>query len=146
MNTPNNWLQLSHIFMNIEYSASQLGPLQQDCHWLFYVVCCARARVGCQLCLSSWIVRLGCWQSLDTGKTMSGLEQKSHRAGLLKQANKSHKNGRHRSKSAIDKDNKGGTSRLLCSIFTIFSLYFRNHTCWSFTLAIACKYQLKTTS
>ena len=38
---------------------------------------------------------------------MSGREQTSHRAGLLKQQNKSHKTGRHRSKSDIDKNNKG---------------------------------------
>lgn len=38
---------------------------------------------------------------------MAGGEQASHRPGLLKQQNKSHKNGRHRSKSEIDKTNKG---------------------------------------
>jgi len=38
---------------------------------------------------------------------MSGREQASHRPGLLKQQNKSHKNGKHRSKSEIDKNNKG---------------------------------------
>jgi pre-rRNA-processing protein TSR1 len=38
---------------------------------------------------------------------MAGGEQASHRPGLLKQQNKSHKNGRHRSKSEIDKNNKG---------------------------------------
>lgn len=30
-----------------------------------------------------------------------------HRAGVLKQTNKSHKTGRHRSKGAIDKEQKG---------------------------------------
>jgi len=38
---------------------------------------------------------------------MVGREQSSHRPGLLKQQNKSHKNGKHRSKSEIDKNNKG---------------------------------------
>lgn len=38
---------------------------------------------------------------------MVGGEQPSHRPGLLKQQNKSHKTGRHRSKSEIDKTNKG---------------------------------------
>lgn len=38
---------------------------------------------------------------------MAGGEQASHRPGLLKQQNKSHKTGRHRSKSEIDKTNKG---------------------------------------
>jgi pre-rRNA-processing protein TSR1 len=48
---------------------------------------------------------------------MAGGEQASHRPGLLKQQNKSHKNGRHRSKSEIDKNNKGKQ---------IFLFYWRN--------------------
>ena len=43
--------------------------------------------------------------SCKSGK-MSG-PQTSHRSGLLKQSNKTHKHGRHRSKSEIDKNNKG---------------------------------------
>lgn len=38
---------------------------------------------------------------------MAGGENISHRPGLLKQQNKSHKNGKHRSKSEIDKNNRG---------------------------------------
>ena len=38
---------------------------------------------------------------------MTGREQVSHRPGLLKQQNKNHKHGRHRSKSELDKNNKG---------------------------------------
>ncbi len=45
---------------------------------------------------------------------MAGGEQASHRPGLLKQQNKSHKSGRHRSKSEIDKTNKGKKSVLFC--------------------------------
>lgn len=36
-----------------------------------------------------------------------GTDNKGHRAGVLKQTNKAHKTGRHRSKSAIDNDQKG---------------------------------------
>lgn len=36
-----------------------------------------------------------------------GVEQQVHRAGSLKQTNKTHKTGRHRSKGAIDNDLKG---------------------------------------
>ena len=45
---------------------------------------------------------------------MSGREQTSHRPGLLKQANKSHKSGKHRTKSEIDKNNKGELNVSLC--------------------------------
>ena len=34
-------------------------------------------------------------------------KEQAHRAGSLKQANKSHKHGRHRSKGQIDAVNKG---------------------------------------
>lgn len=36
-----------------------------------------------------------------------GTDSKGHRAGSFKQVNKPHKTGRHRSKGAIDKDQKG---------------------------------------
>lgn len=36
-----------------------------------------------------------------------GTDSKGHRAGSFKQVNKAHKTGRHRSKGAIDKDQKG---------------------------------------
>lgn len=36
-----------------------------------------------------------------------GTDNKGHRAGSLKQTNKKHKTGRHRSKGAIDNDQKG---------------------------------------
>lgn len=36
-----------------------------------------------------------------------GTDNKAHRAGSLKQTNKKHKTGRHRSKGAIDNDQKG---------------------------------------
>lgn len=36
-----------------------------------------------------------------------GTDQQAHRAGALKQKNKSHKTGRHRSKGAIDNEQKG---------------------------------------
>lgn len=34
-------------------------------------------------------------------------DSRGHRAGVLKQTNKAHKTGRHRSKSAIDNEQKG---------------------------------------
>lgn len=36
-----------------------------------------------------------------------GVDQQVHRAGALKQTNKAHKTGRHRSKGAIDNELKG---------------------------------------
>lgn len=36
-----------------------------------------------------------------------GVDQQAHRAGALKQKNKTHKTGRHRSKGAIDNELKG---------------------------------------
>lgn len=36
-----------------------------------------------------------------------GTDQQAHRAGALKQKNKTHKTGRHRSKGTIDNDLKG---------------------------------------
>lgn len=36
-----------------------------------------------------------------------GTDQQAHRAGALKQKNKTHKTGRHRSKGAIDNEQKG---------------------------------------
>lgn len=36
-----------------------------------------------------------------------GIEQQAHRAGVLKQKNKGHKTGRHRSKGQIDNEQKG---------------------------------------
>lgn len=36
-----------------------------------------------------------------------GVDQQAHRAGALKQKNKAHKTGRHRSKGAIDNELKG---------------------------------------
>jgi len=38
---------------------------------------------------------------------MSTMKQETHRPGALKQSNKQHKTGRHRSKSAISNDLKG---------------------------------------
>lgn len=43
-----------------------------------------------------------------------GVEQQAHRSGALKQKNKAHKTGRHRSKGIIDNDQKG----------KVFELYF----------------------
>lgn len=43
-----------------------------------------------------------------------GVDQQGHRAGALKQKNKVHKTGRHRSKGAIDNELKGSYS-----IFTV---------------------------
>lgn len=40
-----------------------------------------------------------------------GTDQPAHRSGALKQTNKHHKTGRHRSKGAIDNDQKGKTKR-----------------------------------
>lgn len=40
-------------------------------------------------------------------------QQKTHRPGLLKQTNKSHKTGRHRSKGAIASEQKGYIQFLL---------------------------------
>lgn len=48
-----------------------------------------------------------CIETTTISSKMAGGEQASHRPGLLKQQNKSHKTGRHRSKSEIDKNNKG---------------------------------------
>lgn len=39
-----------------------------------------------------------------------GTDQQGHRAGALKQKNKEHKTGRHRSKGAIDNELKGEQS------------------------------------
>lgn len=39
-----------------------------------------------------------------------GSDKVAHRAGVLKQKNKSHKTGRHRSKGVIDNDQKGECS------------------------------------
>lgn len=36
-----------------------------------------------------------------------GVDREAHRSGALKQSNKSHKTGRHRSKGAIDNEQKG---------------------------------------
>lgn len=36
-----------------------------------------------------------------------GSDRVAHRAGVLKQKNKAHKTGRHRSKGVIDNDQKG---------------------------------------
>lgn len=36
-----------------------------------------------------------------------GLDQQAHRSGPLKQKNKTHKTGRHRSKGTIDNEQKG---------------------------------------
>lgn len=52
---------------------------------------------------------------------MTGNDQASHRPGLLKQQNKSHKNGRHRSKSEIDRTNKG-RRQLIC--YFVFPLSY----------------------
>lgn len=40
-----------------------------------------------------------------------GVDQEVHRAGALKQKNKAHKTGRHRSKGAIDNELKGAYYR-----------------------------------
>lgn len=42
-----------------------------------------------------------------------GVDQQAHRAGALKQKNKVHKTGRHRSKGAIDNELKGAFLRIL---------------------------------
>jgi len=48
--------------------------------------------------------------------------QDTHRPGALKQQNKAHKHGRHRSKGAIDNAMKGigMTGWLLCVICSVF--------------------------
>lgn len=38
----------------------------------------------------------------------NGEKQQGHRPGIYKQKNKAHKNGRHRTKGEIERDNKGG--------------------------------------
>lgn len=42
-----------------------------------------------------------------------GSDRIAHRAGVLKQKNKAHKTGRHRSKGVIDNDQKGKCGSLL---------------------------------
>jgi len=41
---------------------------------------------------------------------MNTMKQETHRSGALKQSNKQHKTGRHRSKSVISNDLKGKLS------------------------------------
>lgn len=65
-----------------------------------------------------------------------GVDQQAHRAGALKQKNKAHKTGRHRSKGAIDNELKGThfvnktfyeflfLVNKLC-MYVFFSLYFQ---------------------
>lgn len=48
-----------------------------------------------------------------------GVDQQVHRAGALKQTNKTHKTGRHRSKGAIDNELKG--AYFVNNIFTLCS-------------------------
>lgn len=40
-----------------------------------------------------------------------GVDHQAHRSGVLKQTNKGHKTGRHRSKGAIDNEQKGMVRR-----------------------------------
>jgi pre-rRNA-processing protein TSR1 len=45
-----------------------------------------------------------------------GVDSVQHRPGNLKQQNKSHKHGRHRSKGSIDKLNKGMSfEKIVCT-------------------------------
>lgn len=61
------------------------------------------------------IIRMWIWRAREN-KTHTeklyeinqmGVDQQVHRAGALKQTNKAHKTGRHRSKGAIDNESKG---------------------------------------
>lgn len=47
-----------------------------------------------------------------------GVDQQAHRAGALKQKNKTHKTGRHRSKGAIDNELKGELS-VFCKQYSL---------------------------
>lgn len=47
---------------------------------------------------------------------MAPASQEAHRSGLLKQSNKIHKSGSHKSKGAIDRLTKGRTSAKAASI------------------------------
>ena len=62
-----------------------------------------------------------------------------HKSGPLKQQNKTHKHGRHRSKSEVDKTNKG-----CMSVFSImfrencFSVLVEPQKCFLFLLKLIC--------
>ena len=61
---------------------------------------------------------LWCWSAASLWHVwckskMAFEESVRHKSGPLKQQNKTHKHGRHRSKSEIDKTNKGTESHLL---------------------------------
>lgn len=49
-----------------------------------------------------------------------GTEQQAHRSGALKQTNKAHKTGRHRSKGIIDNEQKGLYPKLHIQIAASF--------------------------
>lgn len=44
---------------------------------------------------------------------MNAMKQETHRPGALKQSNKQHKTGRHRSKSAVNKELKGESTNFI---------------------------------
>lgn len=49
-----------------------------------------------------------------------GSDSVAHRAGVLKQKNKAHKTGRHRSKGVIDNDQKGECCETFLSLCPIY--------------------------
>lgn len=59
-------------------------------------------------CRNFVIERNRLYRNLEKVLPKMGTDQQVHRAGALKQKNKSHKTGRHRSKGAIDNEQKGG--------------------------------------
>lgn len=59
-----------------------------------------------------------------------GTDNIGHRAGALKQTNKSHKTGRHRSKGAIDNDQKGNSTVRKCLVYIkCYSIIYRQDFC-----------------
>jgi len=67
------------------------------------------------LVISPIIFTSGCWFFLNFFKDlkMSDVQQQQHRPGALKQQNKSHKTGRHRSKGIVNKTENGSYVWLL---------------------------------
>lgn len=58
-----------------------------------------------------------------------GVDQQAHRSGALKQTNKAHKTGRHRSKGAIDNELKGvyGIFCKQCTIVHVMTQTYAIH-------------------
>lgn len=56
-----------------------------------------------------------------------GVEGQAHRAGSLKQSNKSHKTGRHRSKGQINNEGKGKQ----CTTMHVAEIYLHKNALFS---------------